>query len=303
MHSAREYFHTYLQSLDVERAGLPESFQAKLAKALGHYGVTDLERTPELEAAVFRIFLAQQRASADAAVVTALLRAWLREPPPGEALREPAGLALERLVAATQVRFPVVADLARGVVFAWFGQPLLRRNRARVYADVRRHLRHLDAHPDAPDRAERIAEMVRSTEPLVRLLGQRLVRTPGLRRRQLGHAGGADPAVLRQQGPRRRPHQRGRGLHVRGRRAGGDPTARVVSAAVSFEELGSALRGLAELASGQDVDRRRHLPRLGEAAGGPRRDGGRAARGRQRAPAARTRSAGSPPPSRAAAAR
>ncbi len=176
VHSAREFFHTYLQSLDVERAGLPDAFQAKLATALCHYGVTELERSPELEAAVFRIFLAQQRAATDATVVAALLRAWLRESPPDETLREPVGLALERLVAATQVRFPVVADLARGVVFGWFGQPLLRRNRARVYADVRKHLRYLDAQPDAPDRAERIAEMVRSTEPLVRLLGQRLTR-------------------------------------------------------------------------------------------------------------------------------
>ncbi|WP_017601666.1 ATP-binding protein, partial [Nocardiopsis lucentensis] len=169
VHSAREYFHTYLQSLDVERAGLPAAFQDKLAKALEHYGVTDLERSPELESAVFRIFLAQQRVSADVSVVTELLRAWLREPQPDGTLRETAGRALERLVAATQVRFPVVADLARGVVFSWFGQPLLRRNRARVYANVRRHLRHLDANPDAPDRAERVAEMVRSTEPLVRL--------------------------------------------------------------------------------------------------------------------------------------
>ena len=61
MHSPREYFHSYLQSLDVERAGVPESFQAKLRRVLGHYGVADLDRTPELEAAVFRIFLAQQR--------------------------------------------------------------------------------------------------------------------------------------------------------------------------------------------------------------------------------------------------
>ncbi|GAB3934375.1 hypothetical protein GCM10027614_07270 [Micromonospora vulcania] len=74
VHSAREYFHTYLQSLDVERAGLPDAFQARLGKALGHYGVTDLERSPALEAAVFRIFLAQQRASADATVIATLLR-------------------------------------------------------------------------------------------------------------------------------------------------------------------------------------------------------------------------------------
>ena len=69
LHSAHEYFHTYLQSLDVERARLPESFQAALGKALAHYGITDLTRSPELEAAVFRIFLARQRAATDATVV------------------------------------------------------------------------------------------------------------------------------------------------------------------------------------------------------------------------------------------
>ncbi|MEU0484425.1 carboxyl transferase domain-containing protein [Streptosporangium sp. NPDC006013] len=247
VYSAREYFHTYLQSLDVERARLPEAFQAKLAKALGHYGVTELERSPELEAAVFRIFLAQQRVSADATVVATLLRAWLREPPPDETLREPAGLALERLVAATQVRFPVVSDLARGVVFAWFAQPLLRRNRARVYADVRKHLRHLDTHPDAPDRAERIAEMVRSTEPLVRLLGQRLVRDD------------LDNAIMLEVLTRRYYGNKGltgvRTSEVAGctfvvaERAG----SCVVSSAVSFEALGNALRGLAELASDEDA--------------------------------------------------
>ncbi|RKT55269.1 carboxyl transferase domain-containing protein [Saccharothrix australiensis] len=247
VHSAREYFHTYLQSLDVERAGLPEAFQAKLRTALGHYGVADLERSPGLEAAVFRIFLAQQRASADVAVVTALLRAWLGEAPPDETLREPAGLVLERLVAATQVRFPVVADLARGVVFAWFGQPLLRRNRARVYAHVRKHLRHLDAHPDAPDRAERVAEMVRSTEPLVRLLGQRLVRHDPdnsvmlevLTRRYYGNKGLTGVRTAEVAGC----------SFVVAERAG----SLLVSAAVEFAALGGALRGLAELAGGDEA--------------------------------------------------
>ncbi len=247
VHSAREHFHAYLQCLDVERAGLPESFQATLAKALGHYGVTDLERSPELEAAVFRIFLAQQRASADAATIAALLREWMQDPPPEEALREPAGLALERLVAATQVRFPVVYDLAAGVVFAWFAQPLLRRNRARVYADVRRHLRHLDAHPDSPDRAERIAEMVRSTEPLVRLLGQRLdrhdrdnsVMLEVLTRRYYGNKGLTGVRTEEVAGCTFVVAERD-GRHL-------------VSAAVAFDALGGALRGLAELAGGVDA--------------------------------------------------
>ena len=244
VHSAREHFHTYLQSLDVDRAGLPASFQAKLAKALGHYGVTGLDRTPELEEAVFRIFLALQRGTSDATVVVTLLREWLREAPPGEALREPVGLALERLIAATQVRFPVVADLARGIVFAWLGQPLLRRNRARVYVEVRKHLHYLDEHPDAPDRAEHIAAMVGSTEPLVRLLGQRLGRN------------GFDHAPMLEVLTRRYYGNKGL-VHVRtvdaadcrfvvAERAG----SRLVSTAIGFDSLGAALRGLAEVASG-----------------------------------------------------
>ena len=178
VHSPREYFHSYLRSLDVERAGVTAGFQAKLTKVLAHYGVADLDRTPELEAAVFRIFLAQQQMSPHVAIVSELLRQWLAGAPPLESLSERAGLTLEHLIEATQVRFPAVSDLARGVVFRWFAQPLLRRSRAKVYASVRDELRHLDANPDAPDRAERIQIMVASSEPLVRLIGQRIGR-PG----------------------------------------------------------------------------------------------------------------------------
>ncbi|MEV6218031.1 carboxyl transferase domain-containing protein [Nocardia sp. NPDC051833] len=244
LHSAREYFHTYLQSLDVERAGLPEAYQAKLAQALSHYGVTELDRSADLEAAVFRIFLAQQRPTDTVEVITTLLREWLREPMPDQVLREPVGLALERLVAATQVRFPVIADLTRGLVYGWYGQPLLRRNRARVYTNVRKHLTYLDANPDAADRATRIADMVRSTEPLVRLLGQRLERDKPehtvllevLTRRYYGNKGLTGV----------RAEQVGGTSFVVAERDG----ASLVSAAVSFGELGTAVRGLGELAGG-----------------------------------------------------
>ncbi|MEU0936899.1 carboxyl transferase domain-containing protein [Embleya sp. NPDC005971] len=210
VHSPREYFHSYLRCLDPERAGLTEAFRIKLERVLGHYGITDLDRTPELEAAIFRIFLAQQRMSTDVALVSELLRQWLAGAPPVESLSERAGLTLEHLIEATQVRFPAVSDLARGVVFRWFAQPLLRRNRAKVYAGVRNELRHLDQHPDAPDRAERIQTMVAGSEPLVRLIGQRIGR-PGrdhapllevLTRRYYGNRGLAEVTVREQAGCR-----------------------------------------------------------------------------------------------------
>jgi acetyl/propionyl-CoA carboxylase alpha subunit/acetyl-CoA carboxylase carboxyltransferase component len=176
VHSPREYFHSYLQTLDVERAGITEGFRVRLKRMLGHYGVSSLDRSPQLETAVFRIFLAQQRMTGNVEIVSDLLRQWLASAPPAEPLRERDGLTLEHLIEATQVRFPAVADLARGVVFRWFAQPLLRRNRARVYATVRNDLRYLDRNPEAPDRARRIQAMVASPEPLLRLIGQRIGR-------------------------------------------------------------------------------------------------------------------------------
>ena len=244
VHSPREYFHTYLQSLDAERAGLPETFQGRLQRMLGHYGVADLERTPELEEAVFRIFLAQQRAPADVAIVSALLRQWLTGAPPAGPLREEAGLALEHLVAATQVRYPAVSDLARGVVFRWFAQPLLRRARAEVYAGVRQSLRHLDRHPDSPDRAERIAALVAGSEPLVRLLGQRIGRP------------GTDPAPLLEVLTRRYYGNKSlsdiRSRHVSGCTfvtAEHVGPAWVVTTAVDFAQLPDAVRAVGELAA------------------------------------------------------
>ncbi|MFF4407368.1 carboxyl transferase domain-containing protein [Streptomyces sp. NPDC001404] len=180
LHSPREYFHAYLGSLDADRAGVPEEVRARLRRVLAHYGVTGPDRTPELETAVFRIFLAQQQMADGAVIVSELLRQWQASAPPAEPTREQARPALEHLIEATRARFPAVSGLARGVVFRWFTQPVLRRSRARVYAAVRADLRHLDANPAAADRGDRIRAMAAGPGPLVRLLGQRIIRSTRL---------------------------------------------------------------------------------------------------------------------------
>ncbi|MFE5792045.1 carboxyl transferase domain-containing protein [Streptomyces sp. NPDC056503] len=177
VHSPREHFHVYLRGLDADRAGLPEAVRAVLCRVLAHYGVTGPDRTPELETAVFRIFLAQQRLADGAVTVRELLRRWQADAPPAEPVRARLREVLDHLVEATRERFPAVCDLARGVVFRRFTRPPLLRDRARVYAAVRADLRHLDAHPDAADRADRVEAIAAAPEPLVRLLGQRLVRS------------------------------------------------------------------------------------------------------------------------------
>ncbi len=176
MHSPREYFHSYLHSLDVDREHLPEAFRQRLARVLAHYGVTDLDRTPALEEAVYRVFLAQQRSASDLAVVTAVLQRWLSDEPPEHDLGPHAHEVLDRLVVATQLRFPVVGELARSARFRWFDQPLVQEARADALAGVRAELDYLTAHPDAPDHDERLDAVAAIPEPIVRFLAERLER-------------------------------------------------------------------------------------------------------------------------------
>ena len=176
VHSDREHFHRYLQSLDVDRAGLPDQFRQRLARALAHYGVDDLARSPQLHEGVFRIFLAQQRLAADLQVITALLERWISEPAPDPALASQARAELERLVRATQLRFPVVGDLARSIRFRWFDQPQVDRQRAEVLAGIDPEVSALAADLQAPDRAARIAALAAIPEQIVGHLAERISR-------------------------------------------------------------------------------------------------------------------------------
>jgi acetyl/propionyl-CoA carboxylase alpha subunit/acetyl-CoA carboxylase carboxyltransferase component len=178
VHSPKEHFHAYLQSLDADRAALPDDFRDKLARVLRHYGVEDFERTPQLEEAVFRIFLAQQRPAPEINLATSILQRWLGEPAPAEQEAAAARDALDRLVVATQLRFPVVGDLARSVRFRWFDQPLVDQERASVLDGVSDRLAALAAEPDAPDHAARVDELASIPEQIVRFLADRLHAEP-----------------------------------------------------------------------------------------------------------------------------
>ncbi|MGZ4650662.1 MAG: carboxyl transferase domain-containing protein, partial [Kineosporiaceae bacterium] len=174
VHSPREYFHAYLHSLDVDRERLPEEFRAKLGRVLGHYGLDGLDRSPDLEEAVFRVFLSQQRTPRHLPVVTALLQRWLAEEAPSDGISERAREVLDRLVVATQLRFPAIGDLARSARFRWFEAPIVEAAREEAYANVRDQLGYLSEHPNGPDYEERVEALVASPEPLVRFLAERI---------------------------------------------------------------------------------------------------------------------------------
>src|SRR6476646_1605311 len=169
VHSPREYFHAYLHSLDLEREGLPEAFRARLAAVLTHYGVTDLEPSPELEEAVYRVFLAQERTADQIPIITGLLDRWRNAVPGFTAeMRQAAAEVVERLVVATRLRYPVVGDLARSIRYEAYERPLIEAARGDVFADVREQLKQLAAGPDPAEYAMRIEALVASPEPLIR---------------------------------------------------------------------------------------------------------------------------------------
>ena len=102
LRSPQEHLNAWLGSLDAEAEGAARRFVALLRAALAHYGIDDLDRTPALEEACYRLYLAQERAETARAAVVAILDRRLERAAQlagqlGDGFRE----ALDRLVAAT----------------------------------------------------------------------------------------------------------------------------------------------------------------------------------------------------------
>jgi acetyl/propionyl-CoA carboxylase alpha subunit/acetyl-CoA carboxylase carboxyltransferase component len=250
----QEHLHAYLRSLDVEGEGLPAPFLASLRRVLGHYGVDDLDRTPQLEEALYWIYLAQQRVGAQVPVIVEILEHWLEQGPQDDAVDDARRRTLERLVTATQGRQRIVADLAREVRFGIVDEPRLRATRDATYAAMREHLTALVADPGGDKRGAHMAELVDCPQPLAPLLLRRLaVDTPATR-----------PVVLetmtRRYYRRRDPHDvrsltiEGRDVVVAAINAPGGGRMHVLTTVAPPAELNAAARALAMAAAEVPAD-------------------------------------------------
>jgi acetyl/propionyl-CoA carboxylase alpha subunit/acetyl-CoA carboxylase carboxyltransferase component len=184
LRSPQEHLNAWLGSLDPETAGLPESFLALLRTALAHYGITDLDRTPALEEACYRLYLAQERAATARASIVAILERRLdRVAALTAASQTDFREALDHLVVAAEGRDPVVADLAREVRYRAFDQPVIAAASDRVYLEMQAEVAALAEDPERLDRDERIAALVACPRPLASLLTARMRgAAPPLRR-------------------------------------------------------------------------------------------------------------------------
>ncbi|HEY3571646.1 MAG TPA: carboxyl transferase domain-containing protein [Thermoanaerobaculia bacterium] len=180
--SAEESLFTYLRDLGARGAGLPEAFLDKLRRALAHYGLNGLDRTPELEESLFRVAISRHQPRQVPAVL-ALLEGWLERGgfPEVPGLRE----LLDRVIAETQGREPAVHDLAREVRYRVFDRPLLLAARERIYAAAASDLARLAASPGPEERRALIHSLVECPQPLQPVLSRRFATADPLLRAAL----------------------------------------------------------------------------------------------------------------------
>ncbi|HXR16359.1 MAG TPA: carboxyl transferase domain-containing protein [Terriglobales bacterium] len=172
--SAEAYLFSYLRMLETRGHGLPPAFVGALQRALAHYGVRTLDRSPELEESLLWIYKSHQRADQAIAAVIGILERRLRRiqklsPQAEESFRT----LLDRMASMTNGIFPAVTDLARELRYRYFDQPLFKRARKQVYEQVKAHLAYMAANPDAVDRDQRIRALVECPQPLASLLSGR----------------------------------------------------------------------------------------------------------------------------------
>jgi len=185
--SAEAYLFSYLRMLETGGEGLPPAFVSALRRALSHYGVQSLDRSPELEESLLWIYKSHQRVEQQIAPVMGVLERRLRSvqrlaPQAEESLRT----LLDRMIVMSNGQFPAVSDLAREIRYRYFDEPLFEQARKQVYEQVEEQLAYMAANPDAADRHERVRVLLECPQPLVALLSARFAAAdPAMRRLML----------------------------------------------------------------------------------------------------------------------
>jgi len=185
--SAESYLFSYLRMLETRGEGLPPAFVAALRRALAHYGVETLDRSPALEESLLWICKSHLHVEEQIAPVLALLerrlqRAEILMPQADASLRS----LLDRMVAMSNGRFPAISDLAREVRYRYFDQALFEKAKKQIYERVEEQLEVMAANPDAPERHQQVQALVECPQPLVGLLSSQFASAaPAMQRLML----------------------------------------------------------------------------------------------------------------------
>ena len=182
--SAEAYLFAFLRTLETAAEGLPPAFLTALRRALAHYGIQSLDRSPQLEESLLWIYKSHQRMDQQIAPVLAILERRLQSIK-GSAPQTDTSqrTLLDRMIYICGGLFPAISDLAQELRYRYFDQPLFEQARKEVYDKVEEQLAHMAANPDALDRHERMRALVECPQPLVGPLCSRFASADSTLRR------------------------------------------------------------------------------------------------------------------------
>ncbi len=177
--STEAYLFSYLRMLDTHGDGVPQEFVGALWRAVAHYGVATLDRSPQLEESLLWIYKSHQRVEQQIAPIISVLKRRLAHVAcHGATASEEFRSLLDRMIAVTRGLFPAVSDLARELRYRCFDQPLFEQARKLIYAEAEGHLDYLAANPEAPDRHQRLRALIECPQPLATLVARRFAAAP-----------------------------------------------------------------------------------------------------------------------------
>ena len=111
--SAELQLFTFLRTLDTSGEGLPVGFRDALLRALTHYGIPTLERSPELEQSLLWIYKSHQRVEQQTAAVFRILEQRLARVDIGSSAVPEFRTLLDRMISITRGAFHSISDLAK----------------------------------------------------------------------------------------------------------------------------------------------------------------------------------------------
>ncbi|MGB8769944.1 MAG: biotin/lipoyl-containing protein, partial [Candidatus Korobacteraceae bacterium] len=185
--STEAYLFSYSRMLETHGEGLPPAFMDALRRTLAHYGVTSLDRSPELEESLLWIYKSHQWVERQLAPILALLeRRLARLDALASHTDESFRSLLDRIIAIARGVFPSVSDLARELRYRCFDQAVFEEARKKIYAEAEANLDYLAADPYAADRSGRVEALIQCPQPLASFFSSRFATAdPGLRQLML----------------------------------------------------------------------------------------------------------------------
>ena len=173
--SSEVYLFTYLRGLDAGGEGLPASFIHGLRRALAHYGVQSLDRSPRLEEGLLRIYRSHQLVDRQINPILRVLerRLAVLDPSGEDEKRETFRTLMDRVITSARGVFPSVSDLAHELRYRCCDKPQFENVRAEVYRQAEQHLEYLAANPGAADIRNHMRVLVECPQPVATLLARR----------------------------------------------------------------------------------------------------------------------------------